>query len=173
MIKQTNFETYLYISKNTFNIFVYEKINRKNLYNENLKVDEQFNFQDLNNLSKFLARINNNGKIFLIGSNGKLIQNDFSYSNLPFIFGNPDINDFLNFKRIIDESKISYDEIKNLYFFSSKRWDLELRNNKIIKLSRNYSQETLKLTSEFLYDNDFRDITVIDASIINQIILND
>jgi len=54
MIKQTNFETYLYISKNTFNIFVYEKINRKNLYNENLKVDEQFNFQDLNNLSKFL-----------------------------------------------------------------------------------------------------------------------
>ena len=54
MIKQTNFETYLYISKNTFNIFVYEKINRKNLYNEKLKVDEQFNFQDLNNLSKFL-----------------------------------------------------------------------------------------------------------------------
>ena len=54
MIKQKNFETYLYISKNTFNIFVYEKINRKNLYNENLKVDEQFNFQDLNNLSKFL-----------------------------------------------------------------------------------------------------------------------
>ena len=54
MIKQTNFETYLYISKNTFNIFVYEKINRKNLYNEKLEVDEQFNFQDLNNLSKFL-----------------------------------------------------------------------------------------------------------------------
>jgi hypothetical protein len=54
MIKQTNFETYLYISKNIFNIFVYEKINRKNLYNEKLKVDEQFNFQDLNNLSKFL-----------------------------------------------------------------------------------------------------------------------
>ena len=123
--------------------------------------------------TKFLARINNNGKIFLIGSNGKLTQNDFSYSNLPFIFGNPDINDFLNFKKIIDESKISYDEIKNLYFFSSKRWDLELRNNKIIKLSRNYSQETLKLISEFLYDNDFRDISVIDARIKNQIILND
>ena len=123
--------------------------------------------------TKFLARINDNGKIFLIGSNGKLTQNDFPYSNLPFIFGNPDINDFLNFKRIIDESKISYDEIKNLYFFSSKRWDLELRNNKIIKLSKNYSQETLKLISEFLYDNDFRDISVIDARIKNQIILND
>ena len=54
MIKKKNFETYLYISKNTFNIFVYEKINRKNLYNEKLEVDEQFNFQDLNNLSKFL-----------------------------------------------------------------------------------------------------------------------
>ena len=44
------------------------------------------------------------------------------------------IIEFFNIKKIIDESKISYAEIKNLYFFPSKRWDLELRDNTIIKL---------------------------------------
>jgi hypothetical protein len=54
MIEQTDFETYLCVSKETFQVFVYDKINQKNLYNEELKFDEQFDFQDFNNLSKFL-----------------------------------------------------------------------------------------------------------------------
>ena len=66
---------------------------------------------------------------FFIGSNGKFIKNNSLNNQLPFIFGNPTIKEFLNFKEIIDKSKFSYDEIKNLYFFPSKRWDLELKNN--------------------------------------------
>jgi hypothetical protein len=54
MIEETDFETYLCVSRDTFQVFVYDKINQKNLYNEKLKVYEQFNFQDLNSLSKFL-----------------------------------------------------------------------------------------------------------------------
>jgi cell division protein FtsQ len=123
--------------------------------------------------TKFLARLNNNGKIFLVGSNGKLSENNFSNDELPFIFGNPDIYEFLNFKEIIDQSKISYEEIKNLYFFSSKRWDLELKNNVIIKLSKNYSKKSLELALEFLHSYEFRDIKIIDARINNQVILND
>jgi cell division protein FtsQ len=123
--------------------------------------------------TKFLARINNNGKIFLVGSNGKLTENNFSNNQLPFIFGNPNIYRFLDFKKTIDQSKISYEEIKNLYFFSSQRWDLELKNNIIIKLSENYTKESLKLAMEFLYSDEFRDVTIIDARIKDQIILND
>ena len=123
--------------------------------------------------TKFLARINNNGKILLIGSNGKLSVNNFSNNQLPFIFGKPDINDFLNFKKIIDQSKLSYNEIKNLYFFSSKRWDLELKDNIIVKLSKNYTKESLQLALEFLHNNKFKNIKIIDARIKNQIILND
>ena len=86
--------------------------------------------------TKFLARINKNGKKFLVGSNGKLIEDNLSNNQLPFIFGTLDINEFLKFKNMIDQSKISYQEIKNLYFFSSKRWDIELKNNILIKLSK-------------------------------------
>ena len=125
------------------------------------------------NKTKFLARVNISGKIFLVGSNGKLTENKFSNNKLPFIFGNPDIYDFLNFKDIIDKSIISYEEVENLYYFSSKRWDLELKNNVIIKLPKNYSKESLDLALEFLHSNEFRDIKIIDARIKNQIILDD
>ena len=125
------------------------------------------------NKTKFLARVNISGKIFLVGSNGKLSENKFSNNKLPFIFGNLDIYDFLNFKDIIDKSIISYEEVENLYYFSSKRWDLELKNNVIIKLPKNYSKESLDLALEFLHSNEFRDIKIIDARIKNQIILDD
>ena len=67
--------------------------------------------------TEFLARTNNNGKIYFVGSNGKLSKNNLSNVQLPFIFGKPKINEFLRFKKIIDESKFSYNEIKNFYFF--------------------------------------------------------
>jgi cell division protein FtsQ len=123
--------------------------------------------------TKFLAKINKNGQIFYLGSNGKFTKNDFSNNQLPYIFGNPDINEFLSIKQIIDKSKISYSEIKNLYFFPSKRWDLELKNNTIIKLPNDNTNLALNLAIEFLYDKEFINKKIIDARIENQIILDD
>jgi cell division protein FtsQ len=123
--------------------------------------------------TKFLAKINHNGKILFVGSNGKLSENKFSNNLLPFIFGKPNINEFLNFKNIIDQSSFSYDDIKSLYFFSSKRWDIELKNNIIIKLSTNYAKESLQLAFDFLNINNLKDIKIVDARVKNQIILND
>ena len=51
MIEDIDFETFLYISKNKYQIFVYDKINLKNLYNEEIKNDDEI---ELTNLSKFL-----------------------------------------------------------------------------------------------------------------------
>jgi cell division protein FtsQ len=123
--------------------------------------------------TKFLARINNNDKTFLIGSNGKLSDNNFLNNELPFIFGKPKIDDFLNFKEIIDQSNFSYNEIKNLYFFSSNRWDLELKNNILIRLPENLDKETLQFVLDFLNNNKFKDIKIVDARVENQIIIND
>ena len=123
--------------------------------------------------TNFLAKINNNGKIFLIGSNGKLSDLKFSDKELPFIFGKPEIHEFIKFKHIIDKSKFSLNEIKNLYFFPSKRWDLELKNNIILKLSKDHARLSLDQAFEFLNDSNFNDIKVVDARIRNQIILND
>ena len=80
---------------------------------------------------------------------------------------------FLKFKRIIDQSNISYSQIKNLYFFQSKRWDLELENNVILKLSKDHTKLSLNQAFELINDKNFKDIKVVDARIKNQIILND
>ena len=123
--------------------------------------------------TKFLARINYKEKIFLLGSNGQLSKNDFFNNELPFIFGNPNIDQFLNFKKIIDQSKFSYNEVEKFYYFSSNRWDLKLKNNIIIKLPSNHIEEALRLAFDFLHNNDFNNIKIVDARIENQIILND
>ncbi len=123
--------------------------------------------------TNFLAKISKNGKIFLIGSNGKLSDIKFSDKDLPFIFGKPEIDEFIKFKNIIEKSKFSLNEIKNLYFFPSKRWDLELKSNVILKLSKDYTRLSLDQAFEMLNDKNFDEIKVIDARVKNQIILND
>ena len=157
------------------NIFLISKIDLTNEIELNSSVENYSVFKrypsslDINiEKTKFLAKINKNSQIFYIGSNGKLVKNVFLNNQLPFIFGNPEIIEFFNIKEIIDESKISYSEIKNLYFFPSKRWDLELRDNTLIKLPNENINFALNLAIDFLDDNKF-----IDARIKNQIILND
>ena len=53
MIENSDFETFLYISKNKYQIFVYDKNNLKNLYNEEIKITGE---NDLNKLSKFIDK---------------------------------------------------------------------------------------------------------------------
>lgn len=51
---EEDLETYLSISKNKFEIFLFDKINLKNLYKEELKIKNIIDFEELNNLTKFL-----------------------------------------------------------------------------------------------------------------------
>jgi cell division protein FtsQ len=125
------------------------------------------------NKTKSLAKINQNGKILFIGSNGKLLDEISKNQELPFIFGKPKIQEFLNFKKIIDESKFSYKEIKNFYFFPSKRWDIELKSNIVVKLPVKNLKGSLDNAFEFLADKDLKNNPTIDARIEGQIILND
>ena len=122
--------------------------------------------------AKFYAKINRNNKIFYVGSNGKLIKNNFKYE-LPFIFGNPEVNEFLKFKKIIDNSKLQYRDIKNLYFFQSKRWDIELNNNLIVKLPKENLDKSLDNTFEIINNSNLNKLKIIDLRIKNQIITNE
>ena len=160
---------------NLNNIFLINKMDLRDEIESNTLVENYSIFKiypsslDINiEKTKFLAKINKNGQISYIGSNGKFIKNSSLNNELPFIFGNPEIFEFFKIKEIIDKSKISYTEIKNLYFFPSKRWDLELIDNTIIKLPNDNINLALNLAIEFLDDHK-----LIDARIQNQIILND
>ena len=123
--------------------------------------------------TNFFAKININGKTFLVGSNGKLIQSDLEYIYLPYIFGKPTTEQFLKFKKKIDKSKFSYDQIKNFYFFPSKRWDLRLINDTLLRLPDNPTIKTLDNLYDFLENFNEESSNIIDVRIENQIILNE
>ena len=162
------------------NIFSLNKIHLKNIIEINTLIENYKIFKiypstlDIKiNKTKSLAKINQNGKILFIGSNGKLSEINSHKQELPFIFGKPKIQEFLDFKKIIDDSKFSYEEVKNFYFFPSKRWDLELKNNIVLKLPKKNSKNSLDYLFEFIADKNLKNNLIIDARIRNQIIYND
>ena len=121
--------------------------------------------------TNFLAKINYDGKTYIVGSNGRLINEKFKNDHLPYIFGNPETKEFLKLKEKIDLSKFSYDQIKNFYFYPSKRWDLELKDGIRIKLSNLNIVKSLNQSFEFLNLKNLRDIKIIDLRVKNQIII--
>ena len=142
-----------------------EKYNVFRIYPSTLVVEIQ--------KTNFLAKINYENKIYLVGSNGKLSDNNISKIKLPYIFGKPDIEEFLKFKKIIDDSKFSYNQIKNIFYFQSKRWDVELENNILLKLPKNKIKNSLDNSFEFILYNNYRNNKIIDTRVENQIIVND
>ena len=103
----------------------------------------------------------------------KLSNIKFLDKELPFIFGKPKIYEFIKFTNVIEQSKFSLNEVKNLYFFPSKRWDLELKSKVFLKLPEKNIKQKLDDTYKLLNDQNFKNIKIIDARIKNQIILND
>ena len=123
--------------------------------------------------TKILANLYKNGSNYFVGSNGKLIKTENKKKNKPFLFGDFTNKEFLKFKRIVDKSKLKYADIKNIYFFDSKRWDIELRNGLLIKLPEKELLESLNLSIELILSKNFKNIGIIDTRVSNQVILSD
>ena len=120
----------LFIFKN-LNIFFLKKKEISEILSSNKLIEKFSIFKNYpSNLivdvkkSKLLAYTKKNDLFFFITSNGNLVQTDKQKSDLPFIFGSIEIKEFLNLKNIIDKSSFNYDDIKNFYYFKSKRWDI-------------------------------------------------
>ena len=123
--------------------------------------------------TNFLASTNINGKNYLVGSNGKFIDTKNYSKNLPFIFGNFETEEFLEFKNIILQTDFEYNNIKNFYYFPSGRWDIEMISGILIKLPITGIKESLNLSIELLNNIEFSNIKILDIRQKNQIVIND
>ena len=122
--------------------------------------------------TKFLAYTKKNNLNFYIGSNGNLIETKDDKINLPFIFGAIEVEEFLKLKKIIDNSFFNYNDIKNLYYFKSKRWDIETKDNLIIKLPLKKLETSFEILSKIYEKKEFKDFKIIDLRQDRQVILN-
>jgi len=121
--------------------------------------------------TKFLALTKKDGEDYFIGKNGKLIKKNESVSRLPYIFGNLDINEFFEFKKNVDKSNFEFKQILNMYYYKSKRWDIETKEY-LIKLPRENVSEILNLFVRLSKEKNFSEKKIIDFRQKGQIILD-
>ena len=135
MTEETDFETYLYLSSNKFEIFLFDKKNIKNLFQETITIENNFNFIEFSDLKKFLDK-----NIFKIETLiGTFIKNIF------FIFYNKNnlVINLGNKKRL--ENKINKESLKNTL--------IKLKN----LINENYKNQTIMhilINNQLVYDDN-------------------
>ena len=110
---------------------------------------------------------------FFLGSNGKIIEDENLKIDLPYIVGDFEIKNFFKLKEIIVKSKFNYNEIKNLFFFKSGRWDIETFDGTLIRLPKKNIKKSLELVLDLKKEKDFKEIKNIDLRQFNQVIINE
>tara|TARA_Y100001970_G_C14213347_1_gene848225 strand:+ start:1323 stop:2018 length:696 start_codon:yes stop_codon:yes gene_type:complete len=164
------------------NIFFLNKEDFLNILEENNLI-EKFNIRKIYpNLIKIqikqadiLAVTNQNGKMFYIGSNGKLIQKnkiDNPKSNLPFVYGRDNYRDFIELKKNIDTSELKFEDIESFYYFPSNRWDIKTKDGYLIKLPEKNTLQSLKYANLIKNSDKLNNKKIIDLRINNNIILS-
>ena len=119
--------------------------------------------------TKLIARFSNNGQ-YLIGANGKLIEDKNNNELLPYIFGEFNSLNFLSFKQNIEKSIFSFSNLKTLYFFPSRRWDILTDKDVLIKLPQGSMVTSLNLSKRFIDNNNFKDNKFIDLRVKNHLV---
>lgn len=162
------------------NLYFLDKLEIKKVLNSNNLIQDYSIFKKYPssleiyiNRTSLLAKVRKNGKTFYLGSNGRLVEKKKDIKELPFIFGEFKNKDFFKLFKVIDSNKFDYNQIKNLFYYSSGRWDIETHSGVIIKLSRDKLNESMELTMKILNQNDFNQIKIIDMRQKNQVIINE
>ena len=110
-------------------------------------------------------------KKFYITNNNEKINFTYLeiYENLPSIFGqHKNLNIFYN---NLEKTNFKIDEIKAFYYFDVGRWDILLKNEKIIKFPEKNYLDILTKINLMLNDSNFSKYRIYDFRIKDQLIL--
>ena len=122
--------------------------------------------------TEILAYFLENNQKILIGQNGKEIKDKIiSTKDLPILIGTININKFLSLNKLLLENEFNLKDFTRIYYFKSDRWDLEFKNNLIIKLPFYGLDETLKKLKKIYNKNQFNNLKIIDLRVAGRIIV--
>ena len=122
---------------------------------------------------KPLAIFVQKNKKYIITDGGKKIENyDAEMTNLlPFVYGkNADIN-FYDFYSVLNNTGFKIDKIKQFNYFDINRWDILLKDGKILKLPNNNYQNSLEKFLSIYKKEGFSTFKVFDFRISGELIL--
>ena len=153
---------------------LFEKITENNLVLNFLAKKNYPNKIDIKiNRVTYIGKIYKNERISLIGSNGKLINQDVNkMTDLPYFYGNFKKEDFLEFLTVINKVGLEIKDISSFYFFPTGRWDIKFKDGLLLKLPNKDLMNTLSKVMLLKNDQNFTNSKVIDLRIKNRIISN-
>ena len=109
-------------------------------------------------------------KFYITKDNEKINFVDLKiYEDLPAIFGK--YKNFNFFYNDLEKNNFKINKIKAFYYFDVGRWDIVLRNEKIIKLPEKNYLDIISKINLMLDDNNFNKYKVFDFRIKDQLIL--
>jgi len=92
---------------------------------------------------------------------------------MPFIFGNINVQNFLKFKKAIDNSNFKFNEIENLYYFKSNRWDIKTKEGLSLKLPSDLTVQKLNLIYEIIQKKNFSGNKTLDFRQSNMMVIDE
>ena len=151
------------------------KINENNLVLNFLIKKNYPNKIDIEiNKAKYFGKTYKDGQLYIIGSNGKLIDFDKeTIKELPFFYGNFKRKEFLKFSTVLNKVGLDTKEILSFYFFPSGRWDIKFKDGLLLKLPNKDLIEVLSRVLLLKNNQNFKNSKIIDLRIQNRIISNE
>tara|TARA_B100000029_G_scaffold145281_1_gene140480 strand:- start:1325 stop:1999 length:675 start_codon:yes stop_codon:yes gene_type:complete len=115
----------------------------------------------------------NKNKKFLITEGGKGIENYQAnkFNALPKVYGQGAKKNFHTFYKFLEDMNFSIELIERFNYFDINRWDLILKNGKIVKLPRENYENSLKKFLSIYQKEDFSNFKVFDFRVKGQLVL--
>ena len=144
MIENSDFETFLYISKSKYQIFVYDKNNLKNLYHKEIENDDEI---ELNILSKFIDE-----NIYKIE---KMIKNFIR--NIILIIEDDKVLDIgislkkKNYEKNIDQKQLENSLVEVKDIFKENYQDLIIMHMIIVEKENSFLLNNVNSNDDYLF----------------------
>ena len=126
------------------------------------------------NEHKIIAVISNKENKYMLSKEGYIIENyNDKFKSLPIIYGKNTENYFPHFYKLLNDINFNLNKIKYFKYFESNRWDIFLKDGKLIKLSSDKSEakESLANFIAIYSDKKFEQYKIFDFRVKNQLIL--
>lgn len=120
--------------------------------------------------AKAICIIEDQSNRIILGDNGKILDIKVEKNNLPTVLGSNNIKNIFEVINLLKKSNLDYQNIRNIIFFKSERFDIVFKNGVTIKFPLMYSKEIINYSSNLLNNNKFINSKVIDLRLKNRII---
>jgi cell division septal protein FtsQ len=161
--KNLIFLSYSEIEKTLMQNSFIESFNIKKKYPQSLKI-EIFEKQPV-------AILFNKKEKFYLSDKSELIKftKDLKFKDLPYVIGEP--KKFKILYATLKKLNFPINSVKKYVLYESNRWDIEIKNNQIIKLPEVNYNDSLRNYLSLANKNEFKKYKIFDFRINNQLIL--